>query len=254
MLHLLKRHPFPVRAFFDFSLVLTYALPRETLLPLVAPGLELDGEGKVGFLAIALVQTRALRPEFLPAWAGQDFFLSGYRIFTRYRRATGRSQRGLQILRSDTDRRLMKWLGNAQTHYGYQRARVSLERDASHLEVRIETPGQQADLHVIADLSSEDAALPPGSLFQSWSDARRFAGPLPHTFSYERETGSMVIVRGLREEWNPRPVAVEVRQASYFAQPAFRAAHPVLASAFYLTEIPYRWERGVVERLDGGGR
>jgi hypothetical protein len=33
MLYSLKRHPIPVQAWFDFSLVLTYALPAEILAP-----------------------------------------------------------------------------------------------------------------------------------------------------------------------------------------------------------------------------
>jgi hypothetical protein len=41
MLHLLKRHPFPVKAFFRQSLVLTYAFPQELLHPLLPPGLGL---------------------------------------------------------------------------------------------------------------------------------------------------------------------------------------------------------------------
>ena len=36
MLHLLKRHPIPISAFFRHSLVLTYALSREVLEPLLS--------------------------------------------------------------------------------------------------------------------------------------------------------------------------------------------------------------------------
>jgi hypothetical protein len=66
VLHLLKRHPLPVKAFFRQSLVLTYAFPREVLEPLLAPGLTLDLYQDWGFLAIAVVQTEGLRPAFLP--------------------------------------------------------------------------------------------------------------------------------------------------------------------------------------------
>ena len=83
MLHLLRRHPIPVSAFFRHSLVLTYAFPIEVLKPLLSPGLVLDTFEDFGFLAIALVQTKNMRPSFLPAAVGYDFFLSGYRIFSR---------------------------------------------------------------------------------------------------------------------------------------------------------------------------
>jgi hypothetical protein len=254
MLYLLKRHPLPVKAHFDFTLVLTYALPREVLEPLLTPGLALDTFGDSGFMAIAIVQTERLRPSFLPAWCGQNFFLTGYRIFTRYRNAAARSLRGLKILRSDTDRRLMAVFGNALTSYGYRRAEVKAERQPQRLEVQITTPHSEADLRVVADLSPEGERLPAGSPFESVADARRFAGPLPHTFSYERATNSVVIVRGLREGWKPRLVTADVREATFFKQPCFRGARPTLASAFYVADISYRWERGSVERLDGGGR
>src|SRR6185312_1847657 len=102
MLYQLKRHPLPVRAWFRHSLVLTFGFPA-ALLP---PGLELDTYEDFGFVAIALVQTENLRPNFAPAWLGQDFILTGYRIFARYRTAENRVLRGLRILRSDTNRPL----------------------------------------------------------------------------------------------------------------------------------------------------
>jgi len=128
MLYRLRRHPFPVVAHFDHVLVLTYAFPRSILEPMLPPGLTLDARGELGFMAVAMVQTRRLRPAFLPARFGQDFFLAGYRIFARFRRPSGGMIRGLRILRSDADRRLMVWLGNALTHYHYLPARVALAR------------------------------------------------------------------------------------------------------------------------------
>src|SRR5688572_15112881 len=107
MLEGLRRHPFAVDAFFRRSLVLTYAVPRAALLELVGPGLELDTYDDWGFLAIAMVQTEGLRPRGFPRWLGRDFFLSGYRIFTRFARPGHPTLRGLRILRSDTDRAMM---------------------------------------------------------------------------------------------------------------------------------------------------
>jgi hypothetical protein len=60
MLHVLRRHPFAVEAFFEHSLVLTYAVPTAIIAPLVGPVLEIDGYDGWGFLAIAMVKTRDL--------------------------------------------------------------------------------------------------------------------------------------------------------------------------------------------------
>src|ERR1700678_2345687 len=243
MLHLLKRHPIPVTAFFRRSLVLTYAFPGDLLQPLLPPGLLLDSYHGFGFLAIAMVQTERLRPSFLPAALGQDFFLSGYRIFTRL--AGGASLRGLRVLRSDTDSRWMAAAGNLLTHYHYRLCRASVAERAGEVEIHIRTPRQEADLDVVARIGAHPAELPAGSPFANQKDARRFAGPLPYTFDYEPQTHSIVRIRGVRPHWNPQPVEVEVAQASFLQREPFRRAQPLLASAFYLSNVPYRWERGV---------
>ena len=248
MLHLLKRHPLPVRAFFRHTLVLTYAFPERVLEPLLPPGLTLDGYKGLGFLAIAMVQTEKLRPVGVPAALGQDFFLTGYRVFSRFRTAAGRSLRGLRILRSDADRELMVAAGNLLTHYNYAKCDAKLREDGGKLEVRIDTGGE-ADLHVIADLASKPAPLPAGSPFSTVQEARKFAGPLPFTFDYEPETHSIVRIQGVRKRWNPEPVAVEVRECTFLQREPFAGERPVLANAFHLQDVPYRWERGVREPL-----
>ena len=242
MLHLLKRHPIPIVAFFQHVLVLTYAFPPEILEPFVPKGLTLDTWNGCGFLAIALVQTENLRPGFLPAALGCSFFLSGYRIFTRL--AEGKSLRGLQILRSDTDRCVMACAGNLLTHYNYHLCSASLEKQGCEIRWRVRTPDGEADLDVTAHIAGEPAALPAGSPFATIAEARRFAGPLPYTFDYEAETRSIIGIRAVRQEWNPQPVAVDVRRNSFLEREPFCRAEPVLANAFYVHDIPYRWQWG----------
>lgn len=249
MVHLLQRHAFPIKAQLAASLVLAYALPTEVLTPLLPPGLVLDTYGDFGFLAIALVETRALRPSFVPSRLGLDFFLAGYRIFTRFRTASGRTLRGLRILRSDTDRQSMRIFGNLLTHYGYDRSRCKVIRSEQTYAVEVNSPNGTADLHVEADLSAQALSPPPGSPFPNLREARKFAGPLPFTFDYERQTHSIIRVEGVRQDWNPRPVAVTVRRNTFLEQNAFRSAGAVLANAFYLENVPYAWKPGIREVL-----
>jgi hypothetical protein len=237
MLHLLQRHPFPVCATFRHSLVLTYALPAARLAPLLPPGLRLDEWNGFAFLAIALVDTAALRPAFLPPFLGADFFLAGYRIFVRH----GDSLRGLRILRSYANRRLMVHSGNLFTHYQYQPCHSELAATPTTLAINVTAPG--ADLAVTAHLDRPE--LPASSPFPDLATARRFAGPMPYTFDYESQTHSLVQIRGVRTQWDPRPVAVEVRRAAYLdAYPEAR-----LANAFYVHDIAYRWGKGTVVPL-----
>jgi hypothetical protein len=78
-------------------------------------------------------------------------------------------------------------------------------------------------------------------------EARRFEGPLPNTFGWEPETGSLVIVGSVRANWEPVPVAVTVGQVEFLDR--FAAFSPVLANAFYAENVDYRWKKGVLERL-----
>ena len=243
MLHWLRRHPIPVWAFFRHSLVLTYAFPPAVLEPLLPKGLVLDLFRGHAFLAIALVQTERLRPSFLPAAMGRDFFLSGYRIFTRLNSA-GHSKRGLRILRSHTDRKWMVFAGNLLTHYNYDLCQVRLEERGHDIHWTIRTPRSEADLEVIARLGDGPAALPSQSPFATLAEARRFAGPLPYTFDYEKETDSIIGICAMRQKWDPQPVAVEVRRNTFLEQGPLGRVSPTLANAFYVRDVPYHWQPG----------
>ena len=247
MLYRLRRHPLRISAFFTHSLVLTYAYPAKMLQGLLPPGLTVDTYGDYGFIAIAMVQTKRLHPAFLPAALGVDFFLTGYRLFTRF--ATKPSLRGLRILRSDTDRLMMALGGNLLTHYRYVHSRASMTAADGRLHVTVSSLGAAADLDVVADLASRPAPLPTGSPFANLEDARRFAGPLPFTFDYEPETHSIVMIKATRSRWEPQPIDVVVRKATFLDHPPFNKVEPVLANAFHVENVPYRWERGIVEPL-----
>lgn len=248
-MHLLKRHRLPIKARLHTSLVLAYAVPEEVLRPLLAPGLLLDTYGGFGFLAIAMVETRDLRPAFLPAGSGLNFFLAGYRIFARYRTPSGRTLRGLRILRSDTDRRSMRVFGNLLTHYSYELSHCQTRRTESTYAVEICSPNGAADLKVEADISQDAGSPPPESPFPDLREARKFAGPLPFTFDYERETHSIIRVEGVRQEWRPRPVSVTVHRNTFLDKDIFRSSGARLANAFYLENVPYSWKPGVREPL-----
>lgn len=244
----LQRHPLTVRAHFDHSLVLTYALPKHRLEPLLPPGLRLDGFENFGFLAIALVQTRNLRPSFLPASFGQSFFLAGYRLFTTFKRDPASTLRGLYILRSDTNRRLMAIAGNLLTHYRYRVSRVTTRRTPNALTCQILTRGGQADLHVTADLAAPPQ-LPPASPFTTLHQARRFAGPLPYTFDHEPQTHSIIVIKGLRTNWNPRLVPVTVHTNTFLQHGDFADTSARLASAFFVENVDYQWNPGIRHTL-----
>jgi hypothetical protein len=143
----------------------------------------------------------------------------------------------------------MQLFGNLLTHYHYERSRCRVQRTGQKYEVEVTTPDGRADLHVEADIATQPVALPDGSPFDGFREARRFAGPLPFTFDYEKQTHSIIRVEGVRQRWNPRPVPVTVHRNTFLEQDPFRSAGAALANAFYLENVPYLWRPGIRERL-----
>jgi hypothetical protein len=247
----LKRHPFPVIARFDRVVAVSFAFPEEALRPMVPRGLAIDAYEGFGFVTVALVWTRKLRPAGFPGFLGRDFFLSGTRIFTRLEDESGRRLRGLKIIRSETDKRTMVWAGNLMTSYNYRLARVNINEEGAETRIVVKRPGGEVSLDLRIDAESPDPALPEGSPFPDWRTARRFAGPMPFTFSPESD-GTFVVIEGSRDEWKPRPVEVKSWEVGLFHEEPLRGATPVLANAFVVEGVDYRWEKGRIVKPGGG--
>jgi hypothetical protein len=238
----LAHHPFGVEAHLARTTVVTFAVPATELQSLIPECLTLDTlDGTWGFVAVAMVQTNALRPQGLPAWLGNDFFLIGYRVFVRYTTAAGKRLRGLYILKSETDSLKMQWLGTLFTSYHYSTIDIRCSTSANHFVFESE----KAELSVNVEIPSTEPALPLGSPFTTWQQARRFAGPLPFTFSYQPAKQLVRIVEGVREEWRPVPVQVHQAQVGFIKQLQFSDVR--LASAFTMANVPYSWKKGRTE-------
>ena len=239
MLSSLKNHPFPVEAHFESSIVLTFAVKKEQLRHLIPECLTLDTlDNTWAFLAMAMVQTKDLRPKGFPKFLGNDFFLIGYRIFVRYRTSQGKNLRGLYILKSETNKKKMQFLGNIFTHYNYTTTDINLignndtktiSSKKSNFKIQIENP-------------IKNTALPQNSPFTDWKQARRFAGPLPFTFTYNKKTKEVLIIEGVRTNWKPTPIKLCNYKVSFLN--TLNLKNPVLANSFIITNIPYYWKKG----------
>lgn len=240
----LKNHPFAVEAYFKSSLVLTYAVPATEIKHMIPACLELDiFEDKWAFIAIAVVQTKHLRPKGFPQWLGNDFILTGYRIFVRYTTTAGKRLRGLYIIGSETDKKKMQIMGNTFTHYNYKTTDISLTEEGSIVNVQ----SKQSDLDIAVDVG--EAVLPKDSPFHDWKEARRFAGPLPFTFTYDELSKKVVIIEGVRTNWTPAPVHVIRSNSGFINKLGLKDIR--LANAFIINNVPYYWKSGKTELWKG---
>jgi len=242
MLSLLKNHPFAVEAFFESSTVLTFAIPKEQIENLIPDCLTLDTfQDKWAFIAVAMVQTKDLRPKGFPKFMGNNFFLIGYRVFVRYTTNAGKNLRGLYILKSETDKKKMEFMGNIFTHYNYTTTDIQqTEQDKTK-----EITSIKSNFKLKLDKSEENISLPEHSPFADWKEARRYAGPLPFTFTYNKETKEVLIIEGVRQNWTPNPVKVIEYDFEFLR--TLKLQNPVLANAFVIRNIPYHWKKGKIE-------
>ncbi|MBK6827863.1 MAG: DUF2071 domain-containing protein [Chitinophagaceae bacterium] len=242
MLNFLKNHPFAVEAHFESSLVFTFAIPKEELQNLIPACLQLDTfNDHWAFLAVAMVQTKDLRPKGFPKLMGNDFFLIGYRIFVRYTNNEGKSLRGLYILKSETDKTKMTFFGNIFTHYNYSTTDIN---QIEHQNTK-EISSVKSKFKITIDKTEDQISLPEHSPFADWKEARRFAGPLPFTFTYNKDTKEVLIIEGVRENWTPTPIKVIDYHFDYLS--TLKLKNPILANAFIIRNIPYYWKKGKKE-------
>ncbi|MFD2543528.1 DUF2071 domain-containing protein [Lacinutrix gracilariae] len=240
MFSFLKNHPFAVEAFFKSSLVLTFAVPKEEVQHLIPPCLALDTfNDKYAFVAVAMVETKDLRPKGFPKFTGNDFILTGFRIFVRYTNNKGKRLRGLYILKSETNKQKMKILGNIFTHYNYTTTDIKY----SIKDHKKEIASIKSDFKIELDSAIKDeVALPENSPFADWKEARRFAGPLPFTFTYNKKTKEVLIIEGVRHNWKPKPVKVNKYHVHFLN--TLNLKNKVLANAFITENTPYHWKKG----------
>ena len=242
-MNFLKNHPFAVEAFFDSSLVLTFAVPKEQLQNFIPECLILDTyQDKWAFIAVAMVQTSGLRPKGFPKFLGNNFFLIGYRIFVRYTNNAGKQLRGLYILKSETDNKKMEFFGNIFTHYNYTTTDIQQESNGKFINIKSE----QSNFQITVDQTDNEIKLPQKSPFSDWKDARKFAGPLPNTFTVNTKNKTILTILGVRQNWKPEPVKVDSYNFEFLNN--LELQNIVLANAFEIKNIPYYWEKGKIEK------
>jgi uncharacterized protein YqjF (DUF2071 family) len=246
MFSYLKKHPFSVEAFFKSSWIFTFAVLKKQVQHLIPPCLELDTHNdEWAFIAVAMVDTTDFRPKGFPAILGNDFFLTGYRVFVRYTNTAGKRLRGLYILKSETNKKKMEFLGNIFTHYNYTTTDIILAQTNSLTEIESIKSG----FKVLIEKTTNEICLPEKSPFNDWKEARKFAGPLPFTFTFDEDRKEVLIIEGVRQNWTPAPI--KVLEYSFSFLDDLKLTGAVLANAFVINNIPYFWKKGTIEKWNG---
>ena len=132
----------------------------------------------------------------------------------------------------------MEFFGNLFTHYMYTTTDIDLEETESLKCIG----SSKSDFYLEINNKSENIALPMDSPFKSWKEARRYAGPLPFTFTYQEEQQSVLIIEGVRQNWKPNPIEVSNYRFKFLENLELKGL--VLANAFEIKDVPYYWKKG----------
>lgn len=233
---------------FRDATVVTFAFPASVVRRLVPSQLRLEVRDGLGFVAVALVDMDGLRPSRLPERVGSDAVFVGYRVFVRAVLEDGRVRRGLKVIRTDVDRVHLLVGTRLLTRYDVGLVAASWERHGDDQRVRVRSRWRGSDLEV-ATRRDRPPSPPAGSPFDRWEDAAPFSGPLPWTFADTGQADTVVAVKGVRSTWDPQPVTVLSHHIALFEQPPFAGSDPIVAAAFHVADVDYRWRAGDLEAV-----
>jgi len=59
----------------------------------------------------------------------------------------------------------------------------------------------------------------------------------------------VLIIEGVRSQWNPKPVEVIKHEVGFLKQLGFKDI--LLANAFVVENVPYYWKKGKIEQWEG---
>ena len=126
----------------------------------------------------------------------------------------------------------MELLGNMFTHYQYSTTDILINNSVISTSIS----SNRSKFNVEIENSNSHVNLPENSPFPNWKSARRFAGPLPFTFTYEKVNESVLIIEGVRQNWDPQAINVTTYSFDFLDKLKLRSL--VLANAFEITNIP----------------
>jgi hypothetical protein len=129
-------------------------------------------------------------------------------------------------------------MGNIFTHYNYSTTDIDIAENSAGIVIQ----SKKSRLNIELDHSTADIPLPKASPFTDWKQARRYAGPLPFTFTYNEQTKEVLIIEGVRNNWTPKPIQVIKEQVGFIDELGVKDIR--LANAFVVSDIPYFWKKG----------
>ncbi len=234
-----KNYLYTFDAFFNASLVLTYAIPKASLQLLVPDFMHLGlFNDEWAFLEVEVLDTRQIRPRGFPTFTSNDFITIAFRVLVEYVKTDDKKFRGLYTLKSETNKSGLAFWGNVLNTYRFTATDLRIYKDEKNMSVF----SYRSGLEIEATIDEHAIPLPPSSPFKDVEEAMEFTGSFPYIFIHDPDTKETLIIEGVRKNWKPRPVEIVQEHIEFIEEMDIRDVR--LASAFLVENVPVVWKKG----------
>lgn len=161
-------------------------------------------------VGVCLIRLEQLRPRGFPAPLGLASENVAHRVAVLYP-ANGTTQRGVFILRRETDQRLVQMFGGRLFPGVHHEAKFRVRDDDNGLHMEVNGSDGESEISFSAGHAAE---WPRTSVFAGLREASDFYRHGDCGFSCTR-TGGVEGMRLKTLEWSPKPLKIDLRKASF---------------------------------------
>jgi uncharacterized protein YqjF (DUF2071 family) len=248
--------PLPMQTTWQEAICWNWRVEPRRLREHVPECLDLDLAHGRAWVSVTMSRLEDMRPSYLPAGSGWNFYQISHRAHVRYRDYRGEERRGCYFVRSYTNSPLMGAIGNALPEFKFHEFRdadMTMIRDGGTLLASVEPKGSDPGKVVsVLDESNAEARLPSTSLFRDLDEAYPFLVEVYDAYGWDARDAALYILTIERGRWDlvaPRVVSV---YDGTFSEGLFDDASAELDSVFAIHGVPYRWKPLRRERRSAG--
>jgi hypothetical protein len=237
--------PFQANTVWEEAVAVNVALDPAALRPLVPAAFDLDLYGGRAFVSLTASRLKDFGAGPVPRALRMNFYQATYRAHVTWTDFRGRRLRGCYFVRSETNSRLMSLTANLLPEFRAHQCQtypILMARHGDHLLLTVDSGDDPAGKVVLLlDTTRPLPGPPPGSCFPSVKEAYDFLVDFYDAFSYDPESGEVLLLRIDRGDWDIRVCQPLDHYLGYFRDGPFPPGSATLDSVFYFRDVPYRW-------------
>lgn len=188
------------------ALSINYAIEPTALAGMIPAPLKPEIHKDRAWVQVLISSLRDMRPIGLAALFGVCFYQVSYRAAVCYQEKDGTTRRGGFFVRSDTNHKVMRAIGNALTEFKFHdfgMAHIVMAREQDRLVVGVEPQPQFSGGKLVAIVNTKPRLEPPAS--SVWDSVDDLHEPLIECYdalAVDRDAGFLYALPIDRDPWN----------------------------------------------------